>query len=177
MRRSLPDRRPATVATERRVGLGLCRTALAALAWTALSSCGRTPPSGLGPGSDGSLAPCPETPNCVHSVSRPEDIPPFELADGVDDPWPEVRAAVRSLPRTTVVRDTAGYLHAEARSLVFRFVDDLEVVRDGERLIVRSASRVGRSDLGVNVRRVQRLRDALVERGVVDPAESGSAGS
>ncbi len=68
------------------------------------------------------------------------------------------------MSRMRVVSASDDYLHAEERSRLFRFVDDLELLAapDGE-LIVRSASRVGRSDLGVNRRRVERLR-ALLER-------------
>ena len=55
-------------------------------------------------------------------------------------------------PRTAVVTVTDRYLHAEARSLLFRFTDDLEFLLqpDVGRIDVRSASRVGHSDLGVN---------------------------
>jgi len=72
----------------------------------------------------------------------------------------------------TVVEDTGSYLHAEARSRVFRFVDDVEFVLDpGARVIqVRSASRVGYSDFGVNRRRVERLGKAFDD-------ESGAATS
>lgn len=80
----------------------------------------------------------------------------------------DIRAVVESMPRTTVVEQRGAYLHAEARSLVFRFVDDLEVLlTDDHELVVRSASRLGRSDLGVNARRVQALRERLEEAGLV----------
>ena len=66
-------------------------------------------------------------------------------------------------PRITIVREEEGYMHAEARSLLFRFVDDVEFLLDADnRLIhVRSASRTGYSDLGVNRRRVERIRTAF----------------
>ena len=76
-----------------------------------------------------------------------------------------------SLPRTTIVEDDGGYLRAEARSRIFRFVDDLEVALDREalELAVRSASRLGFSDRGVNRRRVRALEAALLEAGVIVP--------
>jgi uncharacterized protein (DUF1499 family) len=82
--------------------------------------------------------------------------------------WARVTATVEAMPRVTVVTATDRYLHAEARTRLFRFVDDLELllVEDGE-LMVRSASRLGRGDLGVNGRRVARLRAALAEAGVL----------
>jgi uncharacterized protein (DUF1499 family) len=69
-------------------------------------------------------------------------------------------AILRSLPRTTIVAAEGGYLHAEVRSAVFRFVDDVEFLADDAANIihVRSASRVGSADLGVNRRRVERIR-------------------
>jgi uncharacterized protein (DUF1499 family) len=79
--------------------------------------------------------------------------------------------AVSSLPRTTIVDDSGQYLHAECRSAVFRFVDDLELhLRPDEGAIaVRSASRLGYSDFGVNRGRVETLRRKLVSAGVVKP--------
>jgi len=116
---------------------------------------------------NGTLRPCPDTPNCVHTGLRhPDGTGGMRLVG--DLPRPELmrrlREVVESMPRTTVVEETDGYIHAEARTLVFRFVDDLELLvgPDGE-LVVRSASRVGRSDLGVNERRVERLRERLEE--------------
>jgi len=92
----------------------------------------------------------------------------FALDDRVEPAvaWGGVREAVAALPRTRIVDEAPGYLRAECRSRLFRFVDDLELeLRAGERRVaVRSASRVGRSDLGVNRRRVEALRAALRER-------------
>jgi uncharacterized protein (DUF1499 family) len=67
------------------------------------------------------------------------------------------------------VNETPGYLHAECRSALFGFVDDLELhLRVSEGVIaVRSASRLGYSDLGVNRRRVEILRTSLINRGMV----------
>jgi uncharacterized protein (DUF1499 family) len=76
---------------------------------------------------------------------------------------------VLSLPRTTIVEERRGYLHAESRSLIFRFVDDLELQSSeaGDRVDVRSASRVGYGDMGVNRKRVEALREALVANGAI----------
>jgi uncharacterized protein (DUF1499 family) len=79
--------------------------------------------------------------------------------------------AIRSLPRTEILHAEAGYVHAVQRSRLLRFADDLECeLPDDERLIhVRSASRVGYHDLGVNRVRVERLRRAVNERLARDP--------
>jgi len=67
------------------------------------------------------------------------------------------------------VKETSDYLHAECRSAWFGFVDDLELhLRPSEASIaVRSASRLGYSDLGVNRRRVEDLRASLIGRQVL----------
>jgi uncharacterized protein (DUF1499 family) len=68
------------------------------------------------------------------------------------------------LPRTRVVKEEPGYLHAECRSLVFRFVDDVELEIDEAAKVVhfRSASRLGRSDFGVNRKRMEEIRRAFL---------------
>ena len=83
--------------------------------------------------------------------------------------WPEVRTALLKLPRTTIVAEDQPYLHAECRSNVFGFVDDLEIqLQPRERLLaVRSASRSGYYDFGVNRRRVETLRGLLRNRGII----------
>ena len=67
------------------------------------------------------------------------------------------------MPRTRIAEDDGYYVHAEFRSRVFRFVDDVEFLLDDAtgQIYFRSASRVGRSDLGVNRRRMEAIRDAF----------------
>lgn len=117
------------------------------------------------------LAPCPDSPNCVlsdatdpsHRVAALELVIPAEAA------WRMISEAVKTLPRTEIKEASDRYLRAECTSLVFRFVDDLELeLRAGEGIIaVRSASRKGYSDFGVNRRRVENLREVLHRRGVI----------
>lgn len=136
-------------------------------------ACGADPPSTLGV-QDGTLAPCPPTPNCVHTAHPGEDgsPEPFVLELSAEEAWPLVREIVASMPRTRIVASSDEYLHAESVSRLFRFVDDLELlIRDENgravEIVVRSASRVGRSDLGVNGRRVAKLRALLKAGGVI----------
>lgn len=122
-------------------------------------------------GRNGNLAPCPATPNCVHTGLRhPDGTEAMFQGEGVyrRDVIPGIRAVIEAMPRTVVVTERPDYLHAEFRSRVFHFVDDLEVLvmPDGE-IVVRSASRIGSGDLGVNAERVATLRAALVEAGIV----------
>lgn len=111
------------------------------------------------------LAPCPASPNCVSSdaITTRQQISALQLAAPADEVWAELRAQVIALPRTRIVNEQVDYLHVECRSRIFRFIDDLELqLRPQEGVIaVRSASRCGYSDFGVNRRRVENLRDAL----------------
>jgi uncharacterized protein (DUF1499 family) len=98
-------------------------------------------------------------------------VEPFALSGDPAEYWPALRAAVAALPRTRIVEDEPGYLHAECTSRIFRFVDDLELAQNQQSGVdVRSASRVGYGDMGVNRARVEALRAALVEAGTVKSA-------
>ncbi len=126
------------------------------------------------------LADCPASPNCVCSEASDAEhrIAPLELAVEPVQAWEELGRVVSALPRTRVVTRTESYLHAEVRSRFFGFVDDLELqLRPAEqRIAVRSASRLGHSDLGVNRRCVEALRSTLRERGVLrDPVSPADA--
>lgn len=116
-----------------------------------------------GPG--GALRPCPATPNCVTTESDDpvHAMPPVPFADAPEAAQARARAALLAEPRLRIVTERAGYVHAEARTRVFRFVDDVEVVVDaGARVFrFRSASRQGRTDLGVNRQRMTRVADRL----------------
>ena len=94
---------------------------------------------------------------------------PLELAISPREAWQRVRDLVSKDPRTQIVTETSDYIPAECRSLLLGFVDDLELhLRPIENIIaVRSASRLGYSDLGVNRRRVESLRASLSNRGVL----------
>ncbi len=111
------------------------------------------------------LAPCPDTPNCVSSQAGDagHSIAPLSFQGPPGPALDRLADIVQHMPRTTVTAQQDGYLHAEVRSRVFRFVDDLEFLLDaGQQLIhVRSAARTGYSDLGVNRRRVERIRKAF----------------
>lgn len=120
---------------------------------------------------DGRLSTCPSSPNCVCSdeTGTSSAIESLQLAVPAADAWPLVEQAVRGLARTRIVSNSADYIHAECASSLLGFVDDLELhlrPDDGD-IAVRSASRLGYSDFGVNRRRVEMLRTALRERNVV----------
>jgi uncharacterized protein (DUF1499 family) len=125
------------------------------------------------PGSkDGRLQNCPKRPNCVSSEARDSAgwIAPLAFSLNAQAVWKALYETVEALPRSRVVDRTEDYLHVELRSRIFGFVDDLEFqLREQEGIIgMRSAARTGYYDLGVNRRRLERLRAALRGRGVID---------
>jgi uncharacterized protein (DUF1499 family) len=114
------------------------------------------------------LAPCPASPNCVSSQATDAEhsIEPLRFTGDATLAWERLKSAFGTESRLSIVEDTGSYLHAEARSLVFRFVDDIEFVLESEAGViqVRSASRAGYSDFGVNRRRVERIRKFFSEQ-------------
>ena len=121
----------------------------------------RLRPGNLGP-SEGRLSPCGKSPNCVSSqTADPQHaVAPLEFTGDPARAFEQLESIVARLPRTQIVAQTGDYLHAECTTRVFRFVDDLEFLLDGPAglIHVRSASRAGYSDLGVNRRRVETIR-------------------
>jgi len=116
---------------------------------------------------NGSLEPCPSSPNCVVSQDGDEEHAVEPIAYNGDRS--EVKEALLKVlsvvPRTEVIEDTGDYIHTESTSRIFKFVDDAEFyLPEDEKVIqVRSASRVGESDLGVNRRRIEQIRLALAD--------------
>jgi len=137
-----------------------CLTFLLALGAMSCSSHHR-PDMGL---VDGKLAPCPSTPNCVSSESSvgSSHVAPLSFNGTPEQAWETLRRAVEECGGK-IKEDATPYLWATFTSRIFRFVDDVEFRMDArERVIqVRSASRVGYSDLGVNRKRVEKLRAAF----------------
>ncbi|HLQ45277.1 MAG TPA: DUF1499 domain-containing protein [Planctomycetaceae bacterium] len=116
---------------------------------------------------EGRLAPCPASPNCVSTQAEDDAhrIAPIVYRSSKEDALRGLKSVLASWPRVTIVSEGPDYLHAEFRSVVFRFVDDVEFfIAPGERVIhFRSASRVGHSDLGVNRRRMELIREQFTE--------------
>lgn len=118
-------------------------------------------PANLG-AKEGKLAPCPSSPNCVCSQASQVDgqhyIDPLPLVAIAD-----IAGVVTEMERTTIVTESDTYLYAEFKSKLMGFVDDVEFFRDEAAGVVhvRSASRLGQSDLGVNRQRVETIRQQL----------------
>jgi uncharacterized protein (DUF1499 family) len=116
---------------------------------------------------DGRLASCGRRLNCVSSQADPGDaqryVAPIRVKGAAAEAIAAARRAVESMARARVVRAEGNYLHAEFRSKLMGYVDDVEFTFDASAglLHVRSASRLGRRDYGVNRARVEALRARL----------------
>jgi uncharacterized protein (DUF1499 family) len=72
----------------------------------------------------------------------------------------ELKKIIQQMKRTTIISETNDYLYVEFTSALWRFVDDVELWFDESAHViqVRSASRMGKSDLGVNRKRIEEIR-------------------
>jgi uncharacterized protein (DUF1499 family) len=113
----------------------------------------------------GSLSPCPASPNCV--VSQHADakhaIAPITYHITRDKARETLLKVLTVVPRTQIIKQTDNYVHAISKSRIFKFVDDVEFYFPSDKSIIhiRSASRVGDSDFGVNRTRLEQIRLAL----------------
>jgi len=111
---------------------------------------------------NGRLADCPVTPNCVCTqCSDPEHrMEPLHFIGTPEEAMERLKSLIGAMPRSKIVTADKRYIHAEFSSRVFRFVDDVEFLIDPATKTIhfRSASRVGRSDLGVNRQRMEEIR-------------------
>ncbi|MBR8828047.1 MAG: DUF1499 domain-containing protein [Gomphosphaeria aponina SAG 52.96 = DSM 107014] len=109
---------------------------------------------------EGKLTPCPGSPNCVNSQSsdpqaKIEPLPPVAIA--------VLRKIIEGMERTKIIEERENYLYAEFKTKLMGFVDDVEFYldQDADVIHVRSASRLGQSDLGVNRKRIEAIRAQL----------------
>ncbi len=113
---------------------------------------------------DGILQPCPSSPNCVSSQAKDQShrIDPLPYIGTRDASMDRMAHVLTNMPRTRIITRNDVYIHAVAVSKLFRFRDDVEVLADDSEKVlhIRSASRVGYSDLGVNRRRVEAIQKA-----------------
>lgn len=126
----------------------------------------------------GSIAGCPASPNCVSTAAAPDDsrhrIEPMQVREEhrtrpVAELVGEIAEVIAALDATRVTEAGDRWLRATAVSRLFRFVDDIDVLVDPERGLIhlRSASRVGEGDMGVNRTRANRIEAALQRKGLI----------
>ena len=155
------------------------RIGLALLSFVVLSiaaGCGGRMPKTLSDGS-GRLAPCPSSPNCVSSDATDgvHSIAAYRIRGDADAAWTGLVSHLAELPRVEVVSDEGGYLQAVFTTRLMRYRDDVEFQLDPVAGVirVRSASRIGHGDMGVNRERIESIRAALAARSLVEPLALG----
>jgi uncharacterized protein (DUF1499 family) len=130
-----------------------------------LMGCAGPMPSDLGLVGNSELRPCPDKPNCVQTYDA-IDTSHFQLPLALKQDEKQTALAITSAINETggkVISETAlvpsgYYLHAEYESDWLKFVDDVEVVIKDGLIHIRSASRLGHSDLGVNTERLEKIK-------------------
>ena len=112
------------------------------------------------------LSPCPTSPNCVSSLSEDKShyVDPFTYQATLAEARERLISVLNSMKRSEIVTAEDNFIHATFKTAVFRFVDDVEFSFDAQRKIinVRSASRTGYYDMGVNRKRVEEIRRRLM---------------
>lgn len=123
-----------------------------------LTACAGEPPTNIGVLND-RLTPCPDSPNCVSSFETDEEHGIQPLAA----PLADIEQVLVGLDEANIVSSDGNYLYAEFTSRIMGYVDDVEFLYDANAGVthVRSASRLGYSDLGANRNRIEGIRSAL----------------
>lgn len=111
------------------------------------------------------MASCPTSPNCVNSQASDSDhhVEPLPLKGDRGQTQALLVKLLSSEPRVSLVEQSDGYLRAEFASKLLGFVDDVEFLIGEQHVDVRSASRLGYSDMNVNRKRIEQLRQRLSE--------------
>ena len=124
-----------------------------------LTACAGEPPQNIGI-QDGRLTPCPESPNCVSSFETDEEHSIAAIAANLD----QIERVLLGLDEAKIVEAGDNYLYAEFTSRLMGYVDDVEFLYDRVAAVthVRSASRLGYGDMGVNRKRIEAIRSAIV---------------
>jgi uncharacterized protein (DUF1499 family) len=100
----------------------------------------------------------PDHPQTAYSA-----IAPFKASGDGSAEMKKIAEALQAMPRTTIIQQEPGYIYAQSTTAALKFTDDIEFALDANKGIidVRSASRLGRKDFGVNRARVESIRRAI----------------
>lgn len=111
---------------------------------------------------NGRLSPCPESPNCVSSFADDEvhGMAPIPYEGDTATARDRILTLLQDLPRVQIITTEPNYIHAEFRSNIWRFIDDVEFYFPADERVIhfRSASRLGYGDGGVNRARMEMIR-------------------
>ncbi|MBY9009462.1 MAG: DUF1499 domain-containing protein [Candidatus Lokiarchaeota archaeon] len=112
---------------------------------------------------DGNFYPCPNSPNCVSTQAKDDKhkIDPIQYSGSLSEVKTKIVKILDSLTRSKIITNKENYIHVEFRTATFKFVDDVEFLFDDSEKIIhfRSRARMGYSDMGVNRKRMEIIRD------------------
>ena len=135
-----------------------------------LTGCSGMPENDIDPASVTELGQCPSSPNCVSSADSGDShyIAPITINGDPGEAWQALTDILTADRNIEITASAEHYLRAEATTRILRFTDDVEFLLKGEerRIDMRSASRVGYSDLGKNRRRLEGIRSEMIDAGV-----------
>lgn len=114
---------------------------------------------------DGKLAECPDIPNCYSTDTSIEHLKVdfIPLIQDVSYSKRIMKEVIAGMSRTKLIKETNDYLYFEFRSLAWRFIDDVELYfnESTKNIHIRSASRIGTNDYGMNPKRIEEIRDGF----------------
>jgi uncharacterized protein (DUF1499 family) len=114
------------------------------------------------------IVPCKSKPNCVSSLNQEErfHVEPLRY-DNLESAKNKLLRILKTFKRVRIIATNECYIHAEFTSLIFRFVDDVEFYFDAKESLIhlKSASRIGYSDFGMNRKRIEAIRRKFLEGG------------
>lgn len=133
------------------------------------------PENNVDPATVTELARCPSSPNCVSSADAGDShyISPITIQGDPDAAWQTLHDILAADDSIEISASEAHYIRAEATTRILRFTDDVEFLlkrKDGQ-IDIRSASRIGHSDLGKNRKRMEEIRQRMIDAGVAAASE------
>ena len=114
---------------------------------------------------NGKLKPCKKAPNCVCSefvISKTHYVESITIQSGLTNAMQKAIATVLEMNGEVLIQ-SEHYLYATFKTPIFRFKDDFELRYSDQTFFVRSSSRIGYSDLGANLKRVNAFKAAFSE--------------
>jgi len=117
---------------------------------------------------DGKFYPCPNTPNCVstQATDAKHKISPISYSGTLSEAKEKIINILSSLKRAKIITNTENYIHTEVRTATFKFVDDVEFLFDDSVKVIqfRSRARSGYTDMGVNRKRMEKIREMFIDK-------------
>jgi uncharacterized protein (DUF1499 family) len=106
------------------------------------------------------LLPLPNLPNCVATQSgdTTQRMEPIHYATDREEAHTKLLHILNQMPRTTLIQSEPEYIHIVFRSAFFGFPDDVEFQFTDNKIHFRAAARLGHSDLGVNRKRMENIK-------------------